>query len=300
MDELAVLAIPAVLVTGLVLVGLGLGGWARDGRAPDGRGRVPDGRAWQSMGRFADWTAQVGIRGVRPWHVAAMCGGSGLTAGLVVLTATRSPWLALAFAGLAGWLPLGALRARRRRRLRELREVWPDAIDNLASGIRAGLSLPEAVAGLAERGPASLRAPFAGFADDYHATGRFGTALDRLKEELADPTADRVVEALRLAREVGGSELGRMLRTLSGFLRDEQRVRKELEARQTWVVVAARMAFATPWVVLLLLATKPEAVAAYRGTGGAVVLAVGAAMAVAGYRLMLAIGRLPVEERVLR
>jgi tight adherence protein B len=90
------------------------------------------------------------------------------------------------------------------------------------------------------------------------------------------------------------------LRTLSAFLRDEQRVRKELEARQTWVVVAARMAFATPWGVLLLLATKPEAVAAYRGAGGAAVLAVGAAMAVTGYRVMLAVGRLPTEERVLR
>jgi tight adherence protein B len=212
----------------------------------------------------------------------------------------RSPWLGLAFAGLAGWLPLGVLRARRRRRLRELREVWPDAIDNLASGVRAGLSLPEAVAGLAERGPETLRSPFGRFADDYHATGRFGTALDRLKEELADPSADRVIEALRLAREVGGSELGRMLRALSGFLRDEQRVRKELEARQTWVVVAARMAFATPWAVLLLLATKPEAVAAYRGPGGAVILLIGTAMAVAGYRVMLAIGRLPTEERVLR
>ena len=217
-----------------------------------------------------------------------------------MLALTRSPWLGLAFAGLAAWLPLGALQARRRRRLRELCEVWPDAIDNLASGVRAGLSLPEAVAGLAERGPVTLRAPFARFADDYHATGRFGVALDRLKDELADPTADRVIEALRLAREVGGSELGRTLRTLSGFLRDEQRVRKELEARQTWVVVAARMAFATPWAVLLLLATKPEAVAAYRGRGGAMVLAIGAAMAVAGYRAMLAIGRLPTEERVLR
>ena len=252
------------------------------------------------MARFQDWAAPAGIRGVRPWHVVAVCGGSGMAAGTAVLALSRSVWLGLAFAGLAAWLPVGALQARRRRRLRELREVWPDAIDNLASGVRAGLSLPEAVAGLAERGPGTLRAPFARFADDYHATGRFGAALDRLKDELADPTADRVIEALRLAREVGGSELGRMLRTLSGFLRDEQRVRKELEARQTWVVVAARMAFATPWAVLLLLATKPEAVAAYRGAGGAVVLAVGAAMAVTGYRVMLAIGRLPTEERVLR
>ena len=288
MDDLPVLAIPAVLVTGLVLLGLGV----------DGRVRPARPRRWTP--RFQEWATQAGVRGVRPWHVAGVCGGSGLAAGAAVLALSRSPWLGLAFAGLAAWLPLGALQARRRRRLRELREVWPDAIDNLASGVRAGLSLPEAVAGLAERGPETLRAPFARFADDYHATGRFGAALDRLKDELADPTADRVIEALRLAREVGGSELGRTLRTLSGFLRDEQRVRKELEARQTWVVVAARMAFATPWAVLLLLATKPEAVAAYRGTGGAVVLAVGAAMAVTGYRVMLAIGRLPTEERVLR
>jgi tight adherence protein B len=287
-DEVAVLAIPAVLVTGLVLVGLGV----------DRRPRA--GRSGRWVNRFQDWATQAGVRGVRLWHVVAVCGGSGVAAGVAVLGLTRSVWLGLAFAGLAGWLPLGALRARRRRRLRELREVWPDAIDNLASGVRAGLSLPEAVAGLAERGPEALRAPFGRFADDYHANGRFSIALDRLKQELADPTADRVVEALRLAREVGGSELGRTLRTLSGFLRDEQRVRKELEARQTWVVVAARMAFATPWAVLLLLATKPEAVAAYRGTGGAMVLAIGAAMAVAGYRMMLAIGRLPAEERVLR
>jgi tight adherence protein B len=286
--DLAVLAIPALLAAGLVLLVVGVGGRVRPVRS----------RRW--MSGFQDWTTQAGIRGVRPWHVVGLCGGSGLAAGVAVLALSGSLWLGLAFAGLAVWLPLGALRARRRRRLRELREVWPDAIDNLASGVRAGLSLPEAVAGLAERGPETLRAPFARFADDYHATGRFGTALDRLKQELADPTADRVIEALRLAREVGGSELGRMLRTLSGFLRDEQRVRKELEARQTWVVVAARMAFATPWAVLLLLATKPEAVAAYRGAGGAVVLAAGAAMAVAGYRMMLAIGRLPSEERVLR
>jgi tight adherence protein B len=285
-SDLSVLAIPALAVAGMVLLVLGVGGRA---------GQVRRERA----GRARDWLAQAGVRGVRPWHVVALCGALGVPVGLGVLAMSGSVWLGLAFACLAGVLPVGVLRARRLRRSRELREVWPDAIDHLASGVRAGLSLPEAVAGLAERGPPPLRAPLARFADDYHATGRFGAALDRLKDELADPTADRVVEALRLAREVGGSELGRTLRILSGFLRDELRVRKELEARQSWVLVAARMAFVTPWVVLLLLATKPEAVAAYRGGGGAVVLAVGAAMATAGYRLMLAIGRLPSEERVL-
>src|SRR5215216_5306094 len=117
MDDLAVLAIPAVLVAGLVLLGLGV----------DGRERPARPRRWR--GRLQDWATQAGVRGVRPWHVVAVCGGSGLAAGAAVLALSRSPWLGLAFAGLAAWLPLGALQARRRRRLRELRAVWPDAID---------------------------------------------------------------------------------------------------------------------------------------------------------------------------
>jgi tight adherence protein B len=135
MDDLAVLAIPAVLVAGLVLVGLGT----------DGRAGASGPRRW--AGRFQDWATQAGVRGARLWQVVAVCGGAGVAVGMAVLVLTRSLWLGLAFAGLAGWLPLGALRARRRHRLRELREVWPDAIDNLGSGVRAGMSLPEAVAG---------------------------------------------------------------------------------------------------------------------------------------------------------
>ena len=288
MSDWAVLVLPALLAAGLVAVLLGLG----DAGRPPGQRR--------NSRRLRDAMAQAGISGVAPGQLLAVCAGLGLVAAVMLLALSGSAWIALAFASLAGYLPVVALGARQRRRSRELQEVWPDAIDNLVSGVRAGLSLPEAVAGLADRGPEVLRVPFARFAGSYHATGRFGAALNALKDELADPTADRVIEALRLAREVGGTELGRTLRTLSAFLRDEYQVRKELEARQTWVVVAARLSFATPWLVLLLLSTKREAVAAYRGPGGAVVLAVGAAMALLGYRLMLRIGRIPREERVLR
>lgn len=99
--------------------------------------------------------------------------------------------------------------------------------------MRAGLSLPEARSALSVRGPEPSRA---GFALDYQVTGRFGESLDRLKDRLADPVRDRVVEGLRVAREVGGGDLGRLLRSLSGFLRDDARTRSELEARQNWAV----------------------------------------------------------------
>ena len=44
---------------------------------------------------------------------------------------------------------------------------------------------------------------------------------------------DRLVESLRIAREVGGTDLGHLLRTLSGFLREDARTRAELETRQS-------------------------------------------------------------------
>ena len=156
------------------------------------------------------------------------------------------------------------------------------------------------MAQLAHRGPVELREPFGRFAHDYRAGGRFGDALDALKESLADPVADRIVEALRLTREVGGTDLGRLLRTLSTFLREDARTRGELEARQSWTVNGARLAVAGPWVVLGFLATRPETAAAYNSVTGAAVLAGGAACSAAAYHLMLRIGRLPEEERVLR
>ena len=189
-----------------------------------------------------------------------LCLACGVVAALAIQVASRT---AAGGAGVRrdGRLPAGRDHAgRARRRQREFAEVWPEAVDNLASAVRAGMSLPEALSGLAIRGPEPLRPAFAGFALDYQVTGRFGDSLDRLKERLADPVGDRVVEGLRVAREVGGGDLGRLLRSLSGFLRDDARTRSELESRQTWTVNGARLAVAAPWLVLLLICFQREVI----------------------------------------
>ena len=185
-----------------------------------------------------------------------------------------------------------------RRRARERAEAWPDAVDHIASAVRAGLSLPEALMAVGERGPESLRDDFAAFGRDYQSSGRFNDALDSLKDRLADPVGDRIVESLRIAREVGGGDLGRILRTLSAFLRDDLRARGEIEARQSWTVAAARLAVAAPWLVLGFMALQPAALARYASPAGVVILVVGFAVCVAAYRLMLRLGRLPTERRV--
>lgn len=249
--------------------------------------------------RVRELLDRAGLSDVEPAALLALCVGSFVVAGLVMTAVSGVLVIGLVLGTLAALLPVATLRGRARRRAREHADLWPDAVDNLASAVRAGLSLPEAVVQLGERGPEGLREPFARFGRDYQSTGRFDVALDRLKQRLADPTGDRVVEALRIARDVGGGDLGRMLRALSGFLREEGRTRGELEARQSWTVNAARLAVAAPWVVLAAMSLQPEVVARYATGTGAVVLVGGAVVCVVAYRLMLWLGRLPEERRVL-
>lgn len=283
-----------------VVIGLMLGGglclilWSVTTEPPPPRGPA----RWAVD--LEDLLVQAGAVGVTPAGLLGMCAGTAAATFVVSAALSRAPAIALCFSVMAGYAPLALVRSRARRRRAALRALWPEVVDHLASGIRAGLSLAEAVGQIGERGPVELRPAFGAFAEDYRATGRFSECVDHLKSRLADPVADRIIEALRLTREVGGTDLGRLLRTLSGFLRTDLRTRGELEARQSWTTNAARLAVAAPWIVLGLLATRPEATTAYNTPTGAAVLMIGGACSAVAYRLMVRIGRLPEDARVLR
>lgn len=256
-------------------------------------------RPARSPSRIGTLLTRAGVEGTTAAGVVMLCLAAGATSAVMVQVLSRTWPVSLSFGVLASYLPVALLRGRARRRQRDLAEVWPEAVDNLASAVRAGMSLPEALAQLAVRGPEPLRPAFAAFALDYQVTGRFSECLDRLKARLADPVGDRVVEGLRIAREVGGGELGRLLRSLSVYLREDARTRSELESRQAWAVNGARLAVAAPWLVLLMLSFQREVVSRYASPAGVVVLGVGGICCLVAYRLMVRIGRLPEERRIL-
>jgi len=242
--------------------------------------------------------AGYGASGIQGVLVAC---AAGALSGLVAAALVTQSAIVLGLASLTGMgAPLALLRARARKRRLAHREVWPEAIALLASGVRAGLSLPEVVAGLADRGPELLREHFKRFRITYRSTGSFPAALDALARDLSDPVADRVIAALVLANDVGGTDLVRVLRTLGDFVRDDLRVRKEIEARWSWTVSAARLAAAAPWIVLLAMASRPEAAAAYDSPRGTTLVLGGAIATFVGYRLMLRAARLPEDSRWMR
>ncbi|MEV4900489.1 type II secretion system F family protein [Citricoccus sp. NPDC055426] len=281
------------LLLGLMLgAGLFLVWWSFWPRHTTARAPRRDSRLRQAL-------AQADIERVGPAGLVAAMIGCGLVALLIVFILTRALPIALCFGIFGALLPWVAVRWQAKKRRTLLRDVWPDAVDHLRSAIRAGLTLPEALIQLGEKGPVELQAAFREFARDYRSGLRFTECLDHLKFRMADPVADRLIASLRLTREVGGADIGTLLSTLSEFLREDARTRSELESRQSWTVNAARLAVAAPWVVLLLLGTQPDAVRVYQTFSGLLVLAAGLVVSFICYQLMLKIGTLPPEQRVL-
>lgn len=248
--------------------------------------------------RLSTWLGESGIVSITPTTLLWASFGAGVVSALIVLIATTVPIVALLAGVLGAWLPFGLLRRRIHQRRRLIAAAWPDAIDVLVSGIRAGYSLSQALAELGTSGPPPLRPWFIDLDREVRVVGSLDGALERLQVRLADPVADRVVAALRLAHHVGGTDLGFVLRSLSQMLREDARMRGEISARQSWTVNAARLAVAAPWLTLVFLCLRSEAVAAYATIEGAAVLVACAGLTAVAYLMMIRLGRVPGEQRL--
>ncbi|MDO5720431.1 MAG: type II secretion system F family protein [Actinomycetaceae bacterium] len=211
---------------------------------------------------------------------------------ILVLTMTRTWTVAIAVTCAVFPLPWGWVKRRRIHNRAALANAWPVVVDSLLASVRAGITLPEAVLQLAVSGPEITRPQFALFAREYRAKGRFSEALNAAQYEFLDATADQLFEALRLAREVGGNELGNLLRDLSTVMREDARIRGEIMARQSWTVNAARIAVAAPWIILVLISTRTDAARAYSTGTGMLILATGGFLCIVAYWLMQRIGQL--------
>ena len=92
--------------------------------------------------RLADELRQAGVEGVGPRGLLLSSVAVGVAVLAVAVAATGVIAIGGCFATMAAAAPVLWVRSRARRRRASLRDLWPDAVDNLASAVRAGLSLP--------------------------------------------------------------------------------------------------------------------------------------------------------------
>jgi tight adherence protein B len=164
---------------------------------------------------------------------------SALLAGLL----TGQPLAAVLVLAALGTVPGLGLAWLRRRRLSRLADQWPDATMQVAGALRAGASLPQAIAQAARE----LPAPSGRELDLVVREQRLGVGLDASMAALERRVPlDGVVlfaAAVRIAQESGGN-LAETLERLSDTLRRKAAVEGRIDALtaqgrlQGWVMAA--------------------------------------------------------------
>ena len=237
--------------------------------------------------------------GMKPSVLLFLCVVLAVIGGALTWAITGVAVLSVVLAGTAAALPVMFAVSRRSAARKALRNQWPDVVDALISAIRSGANIPDAVVSLAGFSSKAVSTPSALFAQDYKVSGNFELAAKDLKARWANPNGDRIIETLRLGRELGGTEITTVLGSLGSHLRAESALRQEVEARQGWIRLAARIGVMAPWIVLVLLSTRPEAARAYNSGAGIVLILIGLGVSMLAYRIMSAVGYLPDEKRWL-
>lgn len=223
---------------------------------------------------------------------------SAFVATAVVLLMTRSLIIATAFGTLAAGIAFVTVQTKNSKNEAALVEAWPEVVDHLMSGIQSGLSLSESLAGLATRGPEVLRPAFVRFKATLLSSGDLTKAIEELKVNFGHHGSDQILEALLIAKALGGSELLQILRTLGDFLRQDLALRREIDVKHGWIKNSAHISAAAPWILLLLLSTQPSTAIAYSTSTGAIILITGLLMTAVAYLWMNRLGRLPQTPRI--
>ncbi len=243
------------------------------------------------------WFQQAGA-GLTPTRFWAGSIAAGLLALLVLVALTGSVFVAIVPAIAVALFPRGYFARRRRLRMREVQAAWPDGLRDIVASVAAGRSLTQAVNSLAATGPPALRDAFVRFPDLARVLGT-GPALELVKEELADPTSDRVLEVLLLAHERGGPIVRNILEDLVDATTRDLKLLDALETEGLEMRINARAVVVLPWLVLVALTARPGPFRDfYRSSGGFVTLVVAAVLTVVGMVFLGRLGRDEDEERV--
>lgn len=190
------------------------------------------------------------------------------------------------------WSP-ASLRSRRRN---GSARHWPAFIDDTASGLRAGLSVPHAVWQAGSRLPTAERSAFAAAAARWRDGEGLEAALAELERSIASLPFTQFVETLRVAVAHGGSRLPTLLAELAENLRNEQSLLDDVRGRQATTVNSAKVAVAAPWLVLAFTGSRADVRIAYASTTGLLVLIAVAWVCFMSYLAMRRLARLSALE----
>jgi tight adherence protein B len=212
------------------------------------------------------WTERQTVRlerariALRPAEFLMLWVGSAVLGALV--GAVLMGAIGFVFFGVVGAvLPPGVVARRTRSWRRRFEAQLPDVLDLAASSMEAGHSLLTALQLVAEDAAEPIGTELQRVLAETQVGRPLLDALDAMAVRLDCPDFTWTVEGVRIQLEVGG-QLAEMLRTLSGFMRAREEVRRELRALIAEGKLSAYVLGALPVLMFLFMRfAAPEYVA---------------------------------------
>lgn len=228
----------------------------------------------------AVWLRQAGVSATPAqfWTVSCLV---GTAVEFVVWAISGSPYVGVVVAVAAALFPKAYFARKRSANLAAVVAAWPDGIRHLVA-VADNRTIHQGLLSLAADGPPALRSAFANYADMAQVGGAVA-ALAAIGEELADPISDRVIEVLSIAHDQGQALAIGILTEQAGEIAADLRVEAENATARLEPVLTARVAFAAPYVILVMMCWRtPEFAAFYRQPAGLFVIAAGGVLSSLG------------------
>jgi tight adherence protein B len=181
---------------------------------------------------------------------AAALGVAGFVAMLVLRTAML-PALGVGFAAGCG-LPFWALSYLKRRREAKFLAAFPDAVDVIVRGIKAGLPLLDSLKLIAVDAEEPVRGEFRSVIQTQTIGMPIGDAVLKLYESMPVPEANFFGIVISIQQRAGGN-LSEALGNLSRVLRDRKKMKAKIQAMSQEAKASAAIIGALPIAVMTLV-----------------------------------------------
>ena len=180
-------------------------------------------------------------------------GGIGVVLFLVGLLTAGSllPAAGLGFAGAFG-LPFWILRFLKKRREAKFLYAFPDAVDVIVRGIKAGLPLLACLKMITVEAPEPLRTEFRAVVETQAIGIPLGEACGKLYERMPVPEANFFGIVIAIQQKAGGN-LSETLGNLSRVLRDRKKMKGKIQAMSQEAKASASIIGALPICVMTMV-----------------------------------------------
>ncbi len=216
----------------------------------------------------------------------------------VVYALTDLVVVSLVPAVVVATFPRAYFARKRAQRLTRVSEAWPDGLRDILSSVRSGSSLPSAIEHLATFGPEPLREVFEGF-DVYARSLGVVPALELVKDDVADPVTDRIVEVLILAHQRGGAVVPSILEDLAEASTKDLWTMEQVRTEVLEQKINSRVVFILPWLVLVAMTARSGAFREFYSTSaGLLVVGIGGLMSLVGVWITSRLASHQTETRV--